>query len=224
MKPGYWETKHRHLRRLVLNYPEITAATSSSFLPVSNSNRNNTVFWEEGKLDKDHQILLQRWTVDHDYISTMGMEIVSGRGFSREFATDSQKLILNQTAARNFGYNDSSILQQRISVYDDFNENGEGVATTYEVVGVVKDFHFESLKENITGLSMHLGNDNGMMSFRTRSQNVEASLDILKEKWQEYVPSQPFDASFMDERFADMYASTLKIRNNFRVLFRPWPF
>ena len=199
----------------ILNHPEITHATVTSFLPVENTNRNNTVFWEEGKLDKDHQILLQRWEVDHDYVQTMGMKIISGRDFDRQFATDSQAVILNQTGARNFGYDENSILNKRISVYEDFDQKGQPISGTYHVIGVVEDFHFESLKENITGLCLKIGSETGMITFRTKSENVETALEVLRSKWAEYAPDQPFDHSFVDERFAAMYASTLQVRNIF---------
>lgn len=200
----------------LLNRPEITHASVSAFLPVDGSERNNTVFWQEGRQqNQEDQILMQNWTVDHDFVKTMGMEIVEGRDFSTAFPTDSQGLILNEQAVKNFGLEDP--IGKRISTFTDFPDDGPPQSSTFTVVGVVKDFHYESLKNEISGLCLMIGRSTGSIVIRTQTEQVGPTLEILKEKWGEYAQGQPFDYSFLDERFTEMYASTLKIRDIFGI-------
>ena len=203
----------RTFKEAVLNNPEFLSGTISGYYPVSGTNRNNTVFWPEGKLDKDHQILMQNWRVDQDYVKTLGLEIIEGRGFSKDFATDSQAMILNETAVRNFGFEDP--IGQRIATFSNISNEDTASYDTRTVIGVVKDFHFESLKENISGLCLFMDYNPSMMAFKIKSQDAGIALDILKEKWSEFAPTQPFDYSFLDERFASMYDSTVRIQNIF---------
>ncbi|MEM7655252.1 MAG: ABC transporter permease [Bacteroidota bacterium] len=201
----------------LLNQPEIVSASISSFLPVSNSSRNNTVFWPEGRKDPESQILMQNWQVDHDYLSTMNMEMVAGRDFSREYSTDSSGMILNEAAARNFGLEPEEALGFRVSTFDDISEDGVASEATLTVIGVVKDFHFESMKQDITALCMFIGQSRGNVILRVQAEEMQPVLAKLESSWQEYAPGQPIDYSFLDERFTQMYASTLKLRSIFSV-------
>ncbi|MEL6852664.1 MAG: FtsX-like permease family protein, partial [Bacteroidota bacterium] len=197
----------------LLSFPQVTHATASSYLPVSNTNRNNTVFWEEGKQDGESQILLQSWRVDHDYLSTLGMEIVQGRDFSIEMSTDSLGLILNEQAVRNFGLEEP--LGARISTFDFLSSPQDPAIVTFTVIGVVKDFHFESLKEDITGLAFYIGRSTGYISARVNSSELGPTLAMMEEKWETFLPGQPFETSFLDERFSRMYAATIQQRDIF---------
>ena len=95
---------------------------------------------------------MQYWTVDKEYVETLGMQILQGRNFSAEFPSDSSAVIMNETAVKRFGF--ANPIGQKITTYD-FN-NGKldpSKTITYHIVGVVEDFHFESLRQNITPLS-----------------------------------------------------------------------
>ncbi|MEZ4775366.1 MAG: ABC transporter permease [Bacteroidia bacterium] len=188
----------------LLKRPDIQSATISSYLPVENTDRNNTVFWPEGQQTEDNQVLMQRWTVDFDYIPTLNMKMADGRAFSPEFSTDSNAMILNETAVRNFGFENP--IGQRISVFDDFNEIlNQPVAATYTVIGVVEDFHFESLRQNVTALCMTIGNSTAFISARISTDNVQETLTGVEKIWREFGPGQPFNYSFLDDRFSKMY-------------------
>jgi putative ABC transport system permease protein len=133
------------------------------------------------------------FVVDHQFIETLGMEMAAGRNFSRELLTDSAAVILNESAARRLGWTET-IGKQLTS--DD---------RRYTVIGVVKDFHFESLHQEIRPLLIRLGASIWYVSVRIRPENLASTLDFLKNRWQALVPDQPFEYSFLDSDFDRLY-------------------
>ncbi|MCI0695026.1 ABC transporter permease [candidate division KSB1 bacterium] len=196
--------------------PSMISATVSGYLPVS-SNRSDTGFWPEGQRASDNPVSMQIWSADYGYIETMGMEIVAGRNFSETFGADSSAVILNEKAAKMFGFGDP--IGKKIFTWG-FTP-GRGVdrdrIIPYTVIGVVKDFHFASLKENIGALGLRLGRNRGLMSFRFKVENVAALIAFLENKWKEFAPDQPFAYSFLDERFSNMYRAEQKVGEVFSV-------
>ena len=194
----------------VMRNPNIESATVSGYLPVS-SNRSDTGFWPEGQRASDNSISMQIWSADYGYIETMGMEIVTGRNFSESFRTDSSGIILNEKAVSMFGFGDP--IGKKI--YTWAYTPGQGIdrdrVTPYTVVGVVKDFHFASLRENIGALGLRLGLNSNLLSFRFKVDDVAALIAFLENKWKEFAPDQPFAYSFLDERFSNMYRAEQKV-------------
>ncbi|RMG72746.1 MAG: FtsX-like permease family protein [Bacteroidetes bacterium] len=195
----------------VKGFPEVENVTVSGFLPVSGTYRSNSAFWPEGNRTEDATVIMQNWYVDHDFVQTMGMEIVKGRDFSRDMSTDSLGLILNETAARRYGIAEDP-LGARISTFTgDPTGSEEPPVATYTVIGVVKDFHFESLRDNIEPLGLLIGNSSGYMAIRVGSEDIAPVLEKAKVTWTELAPNQPFSYSFLDERFARMYESEQRV-------------
>ncbi len=186
----------------MLKYPEYVSGTITGFLPVTSS-RNGTTVFPEG--DVRSTLTVQFWTVDHDYIKTLGMTMAQGRDFSKEHSTDTSSAIINQKAVTEFGWEDP--IGKKISVPTSTN----GDFMTYTVVGIVGDFHFESLRDNIAPLVMRLGEDRGHISFRIRTENIDKTLTQMKKEWNEFLPVQPFDYYFLDDRFDSMYRSERRI-------------
>ena len=205
----------------ILKNPDFISGTISGFLPVENSSRSSTTFWKKGERTPDNSVMMQYWRVDYDYIKTLGMKIVKGRDFSRDFPSDTSGIILNERAARLFGFADP--VGSEIQVFGD-SDNGsieESNVLTFRVIGVVQDFNWESLHENIGALCMRLGSGGDKISFRFRAANTEKIILALKGKWSEMAPGQPFEYSFLDDDFGNMYASeklTGKIFTTFAVI------
>ena len=84
----------------------VKAASFAGYLPVSNSARNDNTFSTEAVMTEKNGFNMQVWNVDHDYIPTLGMEMLKGRNFSREFGSDSTGIIINETTAKIIGYDD----------------------------------------------------------------------------------------------------------------------
>ncbi|XWW43862.1 ABC transporter permease [Fibrella sp. USSR17] len=189
----------------VLQLPGVTAGTMSSYLPTP-SDRSDSGFFPEGQADRSKGINMQHWDVDHDYIPTLGMTILQGRNFSRAFGTDSTGMILNEAAVKVLGVKNP--LGMRIYRFDD----AEGkTRKTYTVIGVVKNFHFESLRTNIGALSMVLSPQSGSVSFRISQTDVPALLRQIEAKWKQLAPGQPFNYSFLQDSFDQMYRAEQRI-------------
>jgi len=194
-------------RTEMLRDPRIISGTLTGFLPVQSS-RNNSAFWPIGKRDIDNSVSMQNWSVDNEYITTMGMNIIEGRNFSEDFPSDSLAMILNQEALKIFGFENP--IGREIQRSRRANNNEQEIIT-YHVIGVVENFHFESLKNKVSALSLILGNNHGSISFKFQTKNTSEVISILEEKWSEMAPMQPFQYSFMDDEFAKMYEAEQKI-------------
>lgn len=196
----------------------IVSGTFSGYLPVSGTWRGDNPWWAEGKdyRQQENMVSLQNWTVDHDYIKTLGMTIKEGRDFSMDFPSDSTAVILNETAARNFNF-DGDLIGKKIATFAGQDMNPDNLETL-TVVGVVENFHFESLKENIGAVMLFLSKrPQGNLSFRFQSQDTKAVIDLLESKWKAMAPGQPFTYSFLDDRFGSMYAAETRLGKVFGI-------
>ena len=197
----------------VLRQPGVMAATLTGYLPANAFNFTNNSIFPDKNPSSDHTTTLPWFFVDHDYVPTMGMEIVVGRNFSRDFATDSTALVINETAARYF-FNDENPVGKELSTFKGGPNDG---FRTYTIVGVVADFHYSTLREKIKPMVMALGNSNGALSLRVQPEQLPTTLATLEEQWERFVSDLPFEYSFLDERFDGMYQSEQKLGTIFTV-------
>jgi putative ABC transport system permease protein len=184
-----------------LKYPEIVSATKSGYLPVNNSNRDNESLFSEGHIENDKAVSTQLWTVDHDYIKTMGMQIVEGRDFNKDMPTDSSAIIINETAVKLFGFSGNP-LGRKVTRLIDLKAR---TTRDFIVIGVVKNFNFESLRQTIGALCMKIGNDPGTISFRMKTTDVANTINHIKGLWKRTAPNEPFTYTFLNEEFDNMY-------------------
>jgi putative ABC transport system permease protein len=144
------------------------------------------------------------------------MKMVSGRNFSKDFATDSLGIILNETAAHAFGWNDMSAVGKTI-----IRQNSDrGNNVPFHVLGVVKNFNFKSLHEAVSPLYMSLQPEGGLI-FKIKTTDVAGLLATMKKNWDAYNTDQPFTYDFMDDLFNKTYSAEQKtgtILNIFSVL------
>jgi putative ABC transport system permease protein len=211
----------RTYRDEVLKDPAVISGTISGYLPVANMNRSNTTFWKKGDRSPEASVNMQTWPVDHDYIRTLGMNILAGRDFSRDFPSDSSAVILNERAAKLFGFKNP--IGEEIEVFEGTPDNSldESKIKTLHIIGIVQDFNWESLHTNIGSLSMCLGESNDRISFLFNPQETKHALKVMEDKWSEINPDFPFDYAFMDQSFSQMYAAesrTGRIITSFAVL------
>ena len=188
----------------VLAMSGVKSGTLSSFLPVSSSSRNDNTYSKDAVMDSKNGIDMQTWTVDYDYINTMGMEIVKGRNFSKDFA-DSNSVIINETTAKFLGYGDP--VGQKIYTFTDNN----GSKTAFNIIGVVKNFHFESLRQNVGPLCMRLGENNYLTSFKIEAGNAKNLITQIESKWKSMAAGLPFSYRFLDDSFNEMYRNEQRI-------------
>ncbi|MGZ3873484.1 MAG: ABC transporter permease, partial [Mucilaginibacter sp.] len=180
-------------------------ATLSGALPT-NDFASSTVFFKDQVADQKRAVLSQDWVVDEDYVKTLGIKMLSGRNFSREMATDSSGLIINQAAAKLLGFKNP--LDQPL--YSPADNTGSKM-TRYHIIGVMKDFNFRSLRDNVTPLILMLNDDRGALSVRLSSTNIPLLVEQIKDKFKELSPNQQFNYSFMDDDFDALYRSERRI-------------
>jgi putative ABC transport system permease protein len=137
--------------------------------------------------------------VDFDFIPQYGLKIVAGRPFSKEFASDSTKaLVINEAAVKLLGYG-----SPREAIGKRFNQwDREGI-----IVGVVKDFNFKSLKENVKPLTFRLLDpwNSDLLSVKLDGSNVKKTLEAIETQWKIQYPDRPFSYYFLDEFYDRQY-------------------
>lgn len=197
-------TRSQSFKQELQRHSSIKSVSMSGYLPVPSSRNNSTVFADA--ILSDDIFNCQNWTVDMDYIETYGLKLVEGRNFSEDFATDTMGLIINQTAAKNLGWDEP--VGRIIGVPDNFTTIDQMTLLEYKVIGVVEDFHFESLHLPVESMIIFLGNSVGRTSVRLNSNiDVPALLSDLESTWKEFAPGQPFSYTFVDQRLEQQYES-----------------
>lgn len=199
------ENKIETFKNEVLKHTGVVSGTVSGYLPVPSSRSDNSWF-PEGQLTNENAVSMQTWGIDHDYIKTLNMEIIKGRDFSKQFATDSANVIINETAASLFGYQDP--IGKTISTITDFTTKEVG---NYTVVGVVKNFHYESLRQNVGALCMLLTPSTGSTSFRIKTDNVTPLIRSIESLWKNMAPGEAFSYSFLNEDFNNIYRTEQRV-------------
>lgn len=185
--------------------PEISSTSYSGFLPISGTNRNGNTWWNDGRTKIDPSIAGQNWIVDYEYLETLGMDLVAGRNFSREMKSDSASVIINETMAKQLGILDHAI-NKRIT-------NRASNNLIYNVIGVVKDFNYEMMTDELEPLAMRLGLNSTTAVIKLNTEDVGAAIELIADKWQTLAPNQPFIYDFLDQRFGMMYAKVTRTKN-----------
>ncbi len=144
--------------------------------------------------------------VDFDYIGTLGLEVIAGRGFDKNFGTDASKaFIINETAVRNLGFDSPKEAIGQPLNWDMWNydsiKNGE-------VIGVIKDFHFKSLKESVSTTVMHIYPEAYQtIAVKIGPNAAKEAINFLRDNWQDTASERPFSYEYLDENLTEMYAS-----------------
>lgn len=153
--------------------------------------------------------------IDYDYIDTYKMEIVKGRNFSMEFPSDSSAVLINESAVRRFGWFEDGV--DPVGKYIQMIRPGLGTRSKLYVVGVVKDFNFESLKSDISANVMLLWPKGNYISIRVKPGDFMGLINEFETTWKEMAPGIPFQYSFLDQRFEDLYQSEQKLSQIFTL-------
>lgn len=150
--------------------------------------------------DESQRLRVRRAFVDANYFETYGMDFAAGRNFSEQMGTDAeQSMIINEAALRDLGWPTGVGRQVRV---------GE---TVYTIIGVVEDYHFESLASRVAPiLHFYRQPDSGVhrvISIRLGHEAASTALNFIRDKWHELDPAREFEYFFVDENFDRLYAS-----------------
>ncbi|MEP6513432.1 MAG: ABC transporter permease, partial [Parafilimonas sp.] len=189
----------------VIQMPGVISGTLSGYLPVSQSARNDNTYSKETVMDSKNGINMQTWNTDYDYLKTMGIELKSGRNFSKDFGTDSTAVIINETTEKFLGYNDP--IGKNIYTVPD----ASGKTTAYTIIGVAKNFNYESLHQPIGPLAFFLRKSTGLASFKVKPDNISSLIKSIESKWKSLAPGMPFSYRFLDDSFSNMYSAEQRV-------------
>lgn len=186
-------------REAVMKLTGVQDVTMTGYLPTSLW-RSDSPMFTSPVFDSKGAVSTQIWRVDDHYIPTLGMKMAKGRNFSKDFPTDSNAIIINQAAAKLFGLKEP--LDKYLYLSNAIPANS---FTKYHVIGVVHDFNFNSLHENVTPLVLLLSKQTGSVAIRIHSDHPDRLIASIEKVYKKFVPGQPFTYSFMDTDFDNTY-------------------
>lgn len=190
-------TKMKSFKETVKNIPGVINISSSTAVPGRSNNNNGYMI--EGR--KDETFLAMTSWVDYDFLGTYGMTLVSGRNFNESYSSDKQACLINETALKNFNITDLEKVRF-------MQPNDSGKIEYMPILGVIKNFNFESLRNPIGPYIFKFQNDNmlwGYISVRLSAQNYSKTINAIENVWKEYVSNNPLQYYFVDEDFEQMY-------------------
>ncbi len=197
--------RYETLRTELLQNPNVIAVTAASGLPGQRMPADSYPIFPAGKEGEDWA--MRTTMVDYDFLKTMRIKLISGRDFSRQFPADAgAAFILNESAVRALGWN--APLGQKL-VWEAGGPNGVKVG---QVIGVVEDYHYESLHKQIDPLILHIEPKRfSNLAVRIRSENSAETLAFLEGTLRQFDAEQVFEHSFLDENLTHSYSSESKL-------------
>ncbi|HLZ88134.1 MAG TPA: FtsX-like permease family protein, partial [Puia sp.] len=187
-------------RQELLGDKRVANASISWCVPGSGAMGGTEIYPKaEGPNDAKGEIHTNIYNIDYDYVATLGLQVVKGRSFSRDFPTDTANgVLINETAAADLGWGHTDPIG-KVIVRSGRKE--------YKVVGVVKDFHYLSARERIAPLMLLLGNNAGGIMVKVKTADVSDFLAATQQRWEAFHPKGPFSYFFLDDRFARLYVA-----------------
>ncbi len=202
-------------QKLKDNIDDVSGVLSTTLASTAPGVYNNSAYSIiQNSIGEGQVANINAYFVDHDFIPQFGLKMVAGREFSREFVTDSAEgMIINEKAAQLLGY-----ITPKDALGASFSQWGKNG----RIIGVVQDFHFKSLEENIQPLTITIKPDEtDLLAIKISDQNVPQVLAEIQAKWERILPNDSFDYYFLDEEFDKQYRAQDRFGNlflNFAVL------
>ncbi|WP_349352249.1 MULTISPECIES: ABC transporter permease [unclassified Flagellimonas] len=183
---------------------QVKSVTATNYLPIDGGSRNGNTFMVDGQDDGGRGVPAQKWRVDYDYIETLGIQLEKGRNFSKEYAYDSiNSIVINSKMASELG------------LKDPIGKKLDNNSQVFTIIGVIEDFHFKSLKEDISSLSLVIGKDVGAVSIKLEKGNPAEALASVEQVWNRTIPNQAMNYTFLEEEFAQMHADVQRMGSIF---------
>lgn len=192
----------------VVSYVVIKSMTSSALVPGSKW-LGQTWFKRFGASDDEYQFCYIN-QVDYDYLESYDLKLLAGRNFSRDFATDNEACILNETAVKQFGLGDpENAVKERMETF--YAENGS------PVIGVIADYHQESLKNETKPVIFMLSPSLSYYSLKVNEGNTEQIISFLQDKWETYFGNNPMEYFFLEDFFDEQYKEDRQFGKLFNI-------
>ena len=144
---------------------------------------------------------------DFEFVKTLGLKIIAGRDFSPQYATDTtDAALINRTAAAKLGFTPEQAIGKWL-------KNTCRDSTRRRIVGVVEDFNFLSLKENMDALVISPNEDRRVAVIKLKPGNIQAAMATIKDEYNKVAPVYPFEYSFFDQKFDELYKTDMRQQN-----------
>ena len=188
------EENREAFSRELTSYSGIVAASIARSIPGKLF--VGDAFRRDGAASNEQHVISNGW-VDHDYARVLELELVEGRFFSHDFASDSLAVVVNETAVRAMGYEDPVGKKLINTGQGGTMEAPEDLA--FAIIGVVRDFHFQSLHQSINPLVLSPGTQGNYLIVRIAEGEEAGAIDIVRNRWNDFVDDQPLDYSFLSD-------------------------
>lgn len=194
--------KYDMLKEELIKIPSVESVTCSNALPYQVGNSTGSVSW--AGQDPNDNSLFTTLVAHYDFLDVFGMELINGRAWNPEMASDSMGLIINQEAARVMGM-DSPV-----------GEPVELWGYNFQIIGVVEDFNFQSLKHKVQPLLMFIAAPyQNRVSIRIHSEDITTTVKEIENVWGVVYPGELFTYQFFDELFDRLYRSEMRMSKLF---------
>ena len=200
---AFWRQRET-FREQVLRIDGVEKAGFSVQMP--GMDYSNNAFFRDDDPEKN-TYLLQQSQVSFDFPQTLGVRLVSGRFFSREYGTDSTSILINEAAVKSLGLKEP-VVGQYIK-----QPSGPDTFQRYKIIGVMKDFHIASMHKKIDPVCFTVlfpGGGDQFASIRLSGSNIPATIRAIEEKWREFAPDRPFQYEFFTDSWNNLYSSEMK--------------
>jgi len=207
-----YDRNNRVFKESLRSVPGVVSTSFSTSVPSSGyTSAYSEMQNKSGEVQKTN---LDLFIVDFDFINQYQLKLVAGRGFSADFPSDSTKaMVINESAAKLLGYN-----KPAEAVGRDYSQWG----SKGQIIGVLKDFNYKSLQDNIRPLVMRIEKwNNRLLSVKISATNAGATIKQVEKKWNEAIPNRPFDFYFLDDFLYQQYKAEDKFGDlffNFAIL------
>jgi len=195
-------------KEALLSHHTISDVSGSNTLPGKGF--SNLGFGAEGV---EASFTLNTCVCDYDFLKTLKIDLAQGRFFSRDFPSDSCAAVLNESAAKLLGWDNP--LGKKIN---NWSEN-RGI---FDVIGVIKDYHYESLHQEIRPMALFLiggyfQRTPQYISARLTTENMSETIDFVEQTWNSFAENMPFEYSFLDEDYDNLYINEMQTRKLFTI-------
>lgn len=191
-----YEQKFEIFKEQVKQYPEVTHVSASTSVPGRQPG------WNAGGIRRlsqreDESNQYRVIMMDHDFIPLYGLNVIAGRAFSGETANEQSRVLINEAAAKRLGF---------AKIEDAINDQIYFWGDTFSIVGVLKNYHQESLKKEHEPLVFRYASaPGGFYSIKFKTSNVKESMTRFEEHWKELFPGNPFLSFFLDDHYNQQY-------------------
>jgi putative ABC transport system permease protein len=201
-----WAIEHpQSFKNVLFQSNLVKDASSTDNLPGESFSQ---VLFKADNASSTEQHVFATMFTDYDYSKTLGLELKEGRFFSKEFPSDTQAVVINESTVHAFHM--TNPIGKRV-FYSRTN-------SIYTIAGVVKDFHFESMHQVIKPLVIFLNRgQTECLIVKIREKNIPAAISYIKNEWNKFVPNKPFEYYFLDDKFNKLYSSEVKIQQIFTM-------